>query len=462
MNGSVLNDTGATLQIAAESSVNNQGTLTSANGMTNRGLVELTTLGLSSDHVSLASASGTIVNEPGATFDLLAGDGGRRTLTGEVDNQGVFNVETAVVLNGIYCQTGGDTILDGGSFQASTSLDIQGGNLRGVGTVIGGVDNGGKLTPEQGAALISDAQDAIDSASEGGGSTLLAEIAGATVESTTDRPLEHENELVIATIGVSLDHASGSVTTDQGDRLRDALDQLNGTFSPYGLHLVAAADQPNADIEYHMQIASSSPCGGVEDGVLGCTSAAGEITIVDGWNWFTGADLAAIDVQQYDFQTVVTHELGHAVGLGHSTDAQSVMYPWLAAGDVQRGLTEHDVELLGADDEEEPSALRAAPSRSTKPIAANLSAVRDAVLERWGLPGSPETLRNATNRPAILDQRGWNIDQPFTQLNDVAERTRWSRSQHSMGTSATPDDWLTEDISDHGLDEELLEQLVRA
>jgi len=41
------------------------------------------------------------------------------------------------------------------------------------------------------------------------------------------------------------------------------------------------------------------------------------VNIVEGWNWYTGVNPALIGSNQYDYQTVVTHELSHAVGLYH-------------------------------------------------------------------------------------------------------------------------------------------------
>ena len=68
------------------------------------------------------------------------------------------------------------------------------------------------------------------------------------------------------------------------------------------------------------------------------------------WNWYTGADPSAIGAGQYDFRTIVTHELGHAIGLGHSGDTGSVMYPYLSAGEARHGVTARDMSVLEASD----------------------------------------------------------------------------------------------------------------
>ena len=71
--------------------------------------------------------------------------------------------------------------------------------------------------------------------------------------------------------------------------------------------------------------------GGFADGVLGCTTNGDGITLIQGWDWYVGAESLTIGLAQYDFQTTVTHEIGHALGLGHSDDISSVMYAMLLA-----------------------------------------------------------------------------------------------------------------------------------
>jgi hypothetical protein len=217
----------------------------------------------------------------------------------------------------------------------------------------------GKLSNAQAQGLINAANLAIAAVS-GNGAHLMND-SGACTSSTGDGvPVSWAGELLTGTIGVALENADGTpVPSDEQARFDDAIATLDSTFGAYGVDLVDVGAANTADAVVQVYIAGTSPAGDAADGVLGCTFA-GQVTLLTGWNWYTGADPAAIEPTQYDFQTIVTHELGHAIGLGHSGDANSVMYAYLAPGAVRRTVTGQDLAVLDSHGDTSPEPLTAA------------------------------------------------------------------------------------------------------
>lgn len=155
-------------------------------------------------------------------------------------------------------------------------------------------------------------------------------------------------ELLAGDLFLYVNDPSGLFTADELARIQDAIASMNRVLAPYNVVVTevgaANSDQANVIID----IGTSTPVGGFADGVLGCeTTSPGssEITLVQGWNWYEGADSTAVGSDQFDFQTVVTHELGHALGLGHNPDGSSVMYSSLATGTARRSLTVTDLNI---------------------------------------------------------------------------------------------------------------------
>jgi hypothetical protein len=129
----ILNDSGATLDIAAGSSVfglTNNGTLT------NNGVLDLSEGGL--------IVTGTLTNNGAIQVIQLGGD------------SSFLNIQAGGVLSNLagssFTQTGGQIIVDG-TLNLSTALDIQGGNpgnpvaLSGTGTINGIVNNDADVAP---------------------------------------------------------------------------------------------------------------------------------------------------------------------------------------------------------------------------------------------------------------------------------------------------------------------------
>jgi hypothetical protein len=135
---------------------------------------------------------------------------------------------------------------------------------------------------------------------------------------------------------------------------------------------------------------------------------AGEITLIQGWNWYAGSDPTLIGSSQYDFQTTVTHELGHALGLGESDDPTSAMYGTLATGTAIRTLTTADLNIPydeGAAD----------PQRAALVPAAASSALTQEVM-----PAGPVLPAIAANRPKVVVLQSAVMDRGEISLAAVA------------------------------------------
>jgi hypothetical protein len=145
------------------------------------------------------------------------------------------------------------------------------------------------------------------------------------------------------------------LTAAEQARIDAAVAAVNDLLVPYAVHVIEVGDRDAANVILDMN--TTTAAGGYAAGVLGA-EMPGQITLVFGWNWYTGSDAAAVGSGQYDLETAVVHELGHSLGLGHSSDPNSVMYATLTTGVSRRALTTADLHIPDADGG--PDALHAA------------------------------------------------------------------------------------------------------
>ena len=136
--------------------------------------------------------------------------------------------------------------------------------------------------------------------------------------------------------------------------------------------------------------APPAPAAAWRSGVLGCFNAPNsEITMIQGWNWYAGADPTQIGAGQYDFETTVTHELGHALGLGGSTEPELADVRDAGAGDDRpdrdRGRPQHPRPARrGRPADRQGTAAGGSPAvLSTPPSANDRIMVLDAALAEW-------------------------------------------------------------------------------
>ncbi|KAL1215330.1 Metalloendoproteinase 2-MMP [Cardamine amara subsp. amara] len=128
------------------------------------------------------------------------------------------------------------------------------------------------------------------------------------------------------------------------------------------------------------------------DGVLGTLAHAfsppsGKFHLDAEENWVVSGDLNSFlsVTAAVDLESVAVHEIGHLLGLGHSSVEESIMYPTITTGKRKVDLTNDDVEgiqyLYGAN----PNYNGTSPSSTTNTRQRDTSSVFSAA---WRIDGS--------------------------------------------------------------------------
>jgi uncharacterized repeat protein (TIGR01451 family) len=230
------------------------------------------------------------------------------------------------------------------------------------------------------------------------------------------------------TIDVAVDLPAGPQAQAEQAAVAAAIATLNSEVGPLGIHFsqVFGADAGAAPV--HIRLARTSYIGGVDEGVLGAFSADGQITLIDGWNWYFGAGANGIVGDQYDFQSVVTHELGHVLGLGENADPSSAMDLYLDPGAVRRDLTAYDLDAIRQELEPLPVSLGSSAGAS-RPSGDNNIITRDGTPvagDSLGI-GVRDRFSDASETNEFRPDRIW-IGQP----SDVSDRLASLQSPRSM------------------------------
>ena len=130
----------------------NQGTINWVSGrlLGGRGAVWNNTstgiIDIQGDLTLLNSVGGSSINNAG-TLQKSSGTG-TANIGSQFNNSGIVKILNSTLnFSGGYVQTEGNTILQRGALQSLTPLEIQGGQVSGVGNIIGNINNSGLLTP---------------------------------------------------------------------------------------------------------------------------------------------------------------------------------------------------------------------------------------------------------------------------------------------------------------------------
>ncbi len=142
------------------------------------------------------------------------------------NNTGTFNASSGNFAFAAFTQTAGTAILNGGSISTTTTLNIQGGTLKGTGTITGNVSNGGTVAPGLSPGILN----VVGNYSQTAAGTLAIELSGTTVGTQYDQLNVTGTVALAGTLAVT-----PGFTPAEGDTFtilaNDATDAISGFFT---------------------------------------------------------------------------------------------------------------------------------------------------------------------------------------------------------------------------------------
>ena len=146
------------------------------------------------------------------------------------------------------------------------------------------------------------------------------------------------------TVYIFINDPNGLFTADELARIQDAINAWDAVLAPYNVTITEVSDPT-----WPTSSSTPAPPAPAAASPTACWAATMRPTARSRWSKAgTGTPAptrAQIGAGQYDFETAVLHELGHALGLGGSTDPSSPMYETLAAGAADRTVATQDLNI---------------------------------------------------------------------------------------------------------------------
>jgi titin len=302
------------------------------------------------------AGSGVMIYNAGSNYPSSGGTFGGLTFSGN----GTFNLSAPT--SGTYAG-----ILIFQSRQNTRALSFSGNAIAGMSGTIYAAN---ALLSMSGNASLQNALD-VGMLNLTGNVTLTQIAAGS--DGTGDSS-GIANTLLAGNLSVYVNNSSGLFTSDELERIQDAINTWDALLVPYNVTITEVSDPTLANVV--IDTGTTSACGGMANGVLGCYNEPNnEITMLSGWSWYAGSDPTQIGANQYDFETTMLHELGHALGLGGSSNPSSPMFEILAAGVVYRTVTTQDLNIPAPPEGADPQIAAGFRFEPTAPAPAPAAVV---------------------------------------------------------------------------------------